>query len=74
MRPDRTTILLVIALLIIGLLAIRSGAVGYLLSYDCRSAAETMRINWIWDPIKGCFIQQPNGSWTPIDTQQIYQP
>lgn len=74
MRINRVYVFLVIALALIWLMAIKTGGVGNLLSYDCRRTAEAMGVGWMWDPVKGCFIQQPNGSWMPIDNNRVYQP
>lgn len=64
---DRVYGLLIILLIIVVLIGAKSGVIGDFLSYDCRRAATAMNVNWMWDPGKGCFIQQPNGIWTPID-------
>ena len=74
MRPNRTLVFALIAVFILAFLAFQSGGVTDFLSYDCRRVGNAMRVNWMWDVSKGCFIQQPNGSWTPIDTSRIYQP
>lgn len=75
MRSERTVVLLVIvAIIAVSVLAIRSGALVDALSADCRRVGESLRVNWMWDPLKGCFIQQPNGSWVPVDNNRIYQP
>ena len=58
-------VLAVIAALFYGFIGIET--------YDCQKRAETMRVNWIYYPGRGCYIQQPNGSWTPIDSPIIYQ-
>ena len=72
---NRVLVLLVIAAIVIFALAkISGGGIGDLLSYDCRRAGEAMQVNWMWDPGKGCFIQQPNGSWMPVDNNRTYQP
>jgi len=66
-------VLLVVALIIFAVLVIQSGGLGNFLSYDCRRAAEAMGLNWMWSFEKGCFVQQPNGSWTPIDANGYYR-
>lgn len=74
MRIDRTAVYLVITLLVIVFLVFQAGGIGNILSMDCRRIGEAMQVNWLWDPVKGCFIQQPNGSWVPVDNNRTYQP
>lgn len=44
------------------------------MSYPCKQAGQAMGLNWMWTFERGCFIQQPNGSWTPIDNNRQYTP
>lgn len=30
----------------------------------CQERAEAMQVNWMYD--RGCYIQQPNGTWTQL--------
>jgi hypothetical protein len=34
---------------------------------DCQQRAQAMGLNWMFSPGHGCYVQQPNGSWMPID-------
>lgn len=43
----------------------------------CERRAAAMQVNYMFDPLKGCYIQNPNGSWIPLDSTNhpsIYQP
>jgi hypothetical protein len=58
-----TLIILVAVTLIILLLVIQD----ILLMSICQAGAAEMGVNWMWHPVKGCSIQQPDGSWLLID-------
>lgn len=75
MRIKRTMIYAAVLVIVVIVLAMQSGG-GVLdfFAYDCKQAAEAMGLNWMWHPIKGCFVQQPGGNWIPIDSQRIINP
>lgn len=41
-------------------------------AWECQRRAEAMGLNWMYDPRGGCYVQQPNGSWMPIDSNNNY--
>jgi hypothetical protein len=71
MRINRISILVVIALLVIGFLVIQSGGVGNFLSYDCQQVGKQLHVSWSWSFQTGCMIQQTNGRWEKIDTNPL---
>ena len=66
--------LLVLLVILAVCFTIKAGGISNILSMDCRRVGDSMHVNWMWDPAKGCFIQQPSGAWMPVDTNHVYQP
>jgi hypothetical protein len=66
----RKHIILIIIVILLATIAIRLGGVSEMLSYPCRQDAEAMGLNWMYSPTRGCFVQQPDGSWMPIDPRR----
>lgn len=71
-RLNRLVVLLALIVVVIAALFFGFGGVKDVLSYRCRAAAESMHVGWAWSLNGGCFIQQPNGNWVPLD-QVRYQ-
>ena len=44
----------------------------WLAPMGCAQRAGAMHVNYYYHPVDGCFIQQPNGSWMPIDNNRTY--
>ena len=40
-------------------------------SKQCEQAASQMGLNYSFSPVSGCFVQQPGGSWMPINQPVI---
>ncbi|GER79706.1 MAG: hypothetical protein M5U11_14675 [Anaerolineales bacterium] len=55
-----------IALILVALLATNGGVKGAL-SYRCRAAGESLGLSWAWSLNGGCWVQEPNGQWVPLD-------
>lgn len=64
---NRIVVLLVIVALLIGVLAISSGGFWEIFAYDCRQRGEMLHASWRWYAGE-CYIQQPDGNWTRVDT------
>jgi hypothetical protein len=58
--------LLILALIAVAYIAVNFG------TWDCQRRGESMGVNWMYYPGRGCYIQQPGGSWMPLDSNRTY--
>jgi hypothetical protein len=64
---QRKHIILIIIVILLAIITVRLGGISEMLSYPCRQDAEAMGLEWMYSPTRGCFVQQPDGSWMLID-------
>jgi len=73
MKGIAVWLLIVLIFFVLAAQVNQSGGIWKVFAYDCQVTGQTLHANWQWVNF-ACYIQQPDGNWTRVDTNQNVRP